>query len=57
MFKDFKDTIIEDQLKTINRLNERLDTEQELKWELIKHIMDKDEYIAKLQKELKQNEL
>lgn len=57
MFKDFKDTIIEDQLKTINRLNDRLDTEQELKWKLIKSIVDKDEYIAKLQKELKQNDL
>ncbi len=57
MFKDFKDTIIEDQLKTISRLNDRLDTEQELKWKLIKSIMDKDEYIAKLQKELKQNDL
>lgn len=57
MYKDFKDTIIEDQLKTIHRLNDRLDTEQELKWKLIKNIMDKDEYIAKLQKELKQNDL
>lgn len=54
MFKDVKDIIIEDKQKTIERLNEHLDTEKELKWKLIEQLAVKDEFIAQLQQQLRE---